>query len=155
MDTMIANPPDQERAAIVRFVDTFQSVLERADAAETKADAPAHACLIAPGEEPIEIPEAIYGVLRDVARILKAGDAIRIESLHKRLTTTQAADLLGVSRQYLTRIIDRNEIPCERVNRHRRLLLGDVIAYRDARKDQRRRAVAAVVAGSAELGAYD
>lgn len=158
---MIADPPEQERTVIARFVDAVEqyaeaiATLEKPLQGSKRGAKGAHALLLAPGQEPIELPESLYHVLRDAAEILKAGDAVMLAPLHKQLTTTEAADLLGVSRQYLTRLIDRNEIACERVNRHRRLRLGDVLKYRDDRQAHRRRAVAALTADSAALGAYD
>src|ERR1700716_3673439 len=102
LDVLVANPPTYDDQAIERFSATIQRSLERFGAALPSQGSP-HALLIAPGEAAIEIPAAIYDIVRCVAQILKAGDAIMIAPLHKRLTTTQAADLLGVSRQYLTR----------------------------------------------------
>lgn len=49
-----------------------------------------------------------------------------------RLTTGQAAELLGVSRRTLTRMLDRGEIPCERMgkNHHRSVKLADVLDFK-------------------------
>jgi excisionase family DNA binding protein len=58
--------------------------------------------------------------------------------LRRYLSTTLADDLLGMSRQYLTRLIDSGEIPCDRIGRHRRLKLKDILEYQ-ARRGQSRR----------------
>ena len=49
-----------------------------------------------------------------------------------RLTTGQAAELLGVSRRTLTRMLDRGEIPCERMgkNHHRTVKLADILDFK-------------------------
>ena len=49
-----------------------------------------------------------------------------------RLTTGQAAEILGVSRRTLTRMLDRGEIPCERMgkNHHRTVALPDVLEFK-------------------------
>lgn len=113
------------------------------------------AFLVGPGQERVELPEAIYRVLRDTVAILSRGDAIVIGSIHQLLTTTEAADLLGISRQYLIRLIERQELQCEMVGRHRRLRLGDVLAYREKRAAHRRKALDTLTALDEELGAYE
>lgn len=49
------------------------------------------------------------------------------------ITTGQAAEILGVSRRTVTRMLDRGEIPGIRLglNHHRSVRLSDVLAYRD------------------------
>ncbi|WP_324384037.1 helix-turn-helix domain-containing protein [Gordonia sp. (in: high G+C Gram-positive bacteria)] len=59
------------------------------------------------------------------------------------LTTQQAADLLGVSRPTIVRLINDGHINAERVGNRHRLLLDDVLAYRDARRTQQYDAIAA------------
>lgn len=102
----------------------------------------------------LPLPPSLYQALRDAAAILLSGDAVMISPLHRRLTTTEAGDLLGVSRQYLTRLIDRGEIPCDRTGRHRRLRLSDVLDYKRGRDEKRQNLLAELTAEAAELGAY-
>ena len=47
------------------------------------------------------------------------------------LTTTQAAKVLGTSRQHVADLADRGELPCWKVGTHRRFQRQNVVAYRD------------------------
>lgn len=59
-------------------------------------------------------------------------EAVAIEYDSGRLTTGQAAEILGVSRRTLTRMLDRGEIPCTRMgkNHHRIVMLPDVLDFK-------------------------
>ena len=108
-----------------------------------------------PDEAPLSLPPSLYSALRDAVRILLRGDAVAISPLHRQLSTTEAGDLLGVSRQYLTRLIDRGEIPCDRTGRHRRLRLSDVLEFQRKRSAERRRVLDELTAEATAAGAYD
>lgn len=105
--------------------------------------------------ERIPLPASLIRTVRESIAHLMRGDAVFISSLHHYLTTTEAGDFLGVSRQYLTRLIDADKIPCTRVGRHRRILLNDLLAYRTRSSQDRREALARMTEVDAAHGAYD
>lgn len=59
----------------------------------------------------------------------------------QRVTTGQAAEILGVSRRTVTRMVDRGELPAVRAGegRHRYLDLQDVVAKKLAAEQSRQR----------------
>ncbi|MHA4848050.1 helix-turn-helix domain-containing protein [Rhodococcus sp. MSC1_016] len=58
------------------------------------------------------------------------------------LTTQQAADLLGVSRPTVRRLIDVGDLPAEKVGTWHRLLLRDVLEYQQQRRSRQYEALA-------------
>ena len=111
--------------------------------------------LIAASGEEIVLPESLFRTLREAVTYLIRGDAVFISPLHRHLTTTEAGDFLGVSRQYLTRLIDSGEIPCDRIGRHRRLKLKDVLEYQARRSQKRQAILARMTAEDGSAGVYD
>ncbi len=68
------------------------------------------------------------------------------------LTTQQAADFLNVSRPYLTSLVDAGKIEHRMVGRHRRVRFGDLLAYQEASKAERRRAIEEMAEEERRLG---
>jgi excisionase family DNA binding protein len=82
----------------------------------------------------VEIPEEIHRVLLKVVDALTHGLAVTVAPQSTTLTTQQAADLLGVTRPTVIKILNDGGMPFERVGTHRRLLLRDVLDYRERRR---------------------
>jgi excisionase family DNA binding protein len=74
---------------------------------------------------------------------LHAGKAVTIALQTMTLTTQQTADLLGVSRPTVVRLINDNVLPAERIGTRHRLLLDDVLSYREERRKRQYDALAA------------
>lgn len=82
-----------------------------------------------PGDR-VELPE----VLRKIVQMMQDGLAVTIAPVTPTLTTQQAAELLGVSRPTVVRLLDEGRFPYEKVGSHRRIQLRDLLAYRDERR---------------------
>jgi excisionase family DNA binding protein len=89
----------------------------------------------APGDR-VELPAEVYRVLRQVVEALRQGLAVTVAPLTLTLTTQQAADLLGVSRPTVIKLLEEGAIPFERTGTHRRIMLRDLLAYREQRRAQ-------------------
>ena len=96
----------------------------------------------------VELPEEIYLVLRQVVEAMQRGLSVTISPMSRTLTTQQAADLLGVTRVTLVKMLDEQKIPFERIGTHRRVMLADVLAFREARKKEQYAALEALSAGA-------
>lgn len=112
------------------------SFISRLEAKTGSTPAPRY-LMSGPGEhEQVEIPEHAYQVLLQVLQAMQRGKAVTIAPQNTVLTTQQAADLLGVSRPTVVKLLDVGQIPYETPGKRRRLVkLDDVLAYRAARRD--------------------
>ncbi len=94
--------------------------------------------LLGPDGSEVEIPASALAALLAVVRDMAQGLTITLIPHDKELTTKEAADILGVSRPFLVKLLDRGEIPYDRVGTHRRLKVEDVLGYRELRAVRRR-----------------
>lgn len=91
------------------------------------------------GGETVELPTELYRVIRQTAEALSRGLAVTVAPMAMTLTTQQAADVLGISRPTLIRLIEKGDIPHERIGSHRKVKLRDVLRYRDQRREEQYR----------------
>lgn len=103
----------------------------------------------------LRLPEEVATVLREVVSAMAEGQAVTIAPQDTTLTTQQAADLLGISRPTLVKLLDNGELAYTKPGRHRRLRLSDVLAYRERVRGDREHALDELAQQSDELGLYD
>jgi excisionase family DNA binding protein len=80
------------------------------------------------------------------------GAAVRVRD---ELTTTETAELLGMSRPTVIKLIEAGELPCRMVGTHRRVSRRDALAYEKALFEKRHQALAELTALDEELGLYE
>jgi excisionase family DNA binding protein len=98
----------------------------------------AEAKLVGPDGKTEILPNNVYSFLLRLLADLKSGHSVTIlQSMH-RLTTVEAAKVLGVSRQYLIQLLEKGEIPHQKVGTHRRVIVRDILAYKAGRDTARR-----------------
>ena len=119
---------------------------------EPEPTAPA---LVGPRGEHIALPQEVFEVLRVVVELMAEGRAITLSPVHQRLTTQEAADLLGLSRQAFLDVLKAGEIDFETTDRHSRVLLTDVLEYQKRRSGRRREALERIRDISHESGMYE
>ncbi|MFM6998547.1 MAG: helix-turn-helix domain-containing protein [Bacteroidota bacterium] len=79
----------------------------------------------------------------------------RLQPRAEVLTSQEAADLLGVSRPHLAKLLDRGEIPSHKVGTHRRVLRADVEGFAAQIRLQRGRALTELMHLQESMGLYD
>lgn len=103
----------------------------------------------------VDFPENLINVLATVVKAMHQDAELLLLSRHRVMTTQEAADFVGVSRQYIVRLMDRGVISCERTGKHRRVRLSDVVAYQQVRAATRKAAMDAMTDMMVEEGVYD
>ncbi len=76
-------------------------------------------------------------------------------STPEEMTTTQAADFLDVSRPFVIKLIDRGELPCRMVGKHRRVPRKALLEYRKKMFVQARKAADEMAQTAQSLGLYE
>lgn len=108
------------------------------DAARIAADPGLGLGLILSDGTHVQLPEQIRAVLRDAATAMATGRAVSITPINTVLTTQQAAELLGVTRPTLVRLLESGAIPFTQPGRHRRVQLADLVGYQARQRADRR-----------------
>jgi excisionase family DNA binding protein len=120
-----------------------------------KPGQPGSAELVGPNGRVVALPTELVRVLSAVITAMANGQAITIAPHHQVLTTQEAADLLGISRPTLVRLLDAGRIPFEQPGRHRRIRLQDVLDYAETQRHERREGLDELVRVGEEAGMYD
>jgi excisionase family DNA binding protein len=111
--------------------------------------------LIGADGERIELPGAVFRLLKDIARNMQLGRAVVLIPENQQLTTQRAADLLGVSRPHLIKLLEAGELPYHKAGSHRRIYLQDLAVYRKRRDVERKAALDRISKEAFESGLYD
>src|SRR6266581_5904690 len=114
-----------------------------------------HATLTGPDGTRIDLPGEVFEVLREVVSALSQGLAITVAPHQTALSTSEAAQLLGVSRPTLVRLLESGEMPFDKPGRHRRVRLADLLAYQQRSRRGRAALLDQMVADSEHAGLYD
>ena len=94
--------------------------------------------------------EAVIGLVDLVQR----GVSVQLDGLPVELTTGQAADILGISRPTVAKLVDAGDLPSTMVGTHRRIPTHEVFAYRERARRARKKALDEIVELSDELSLY-
>ena len=124
-------------------VDELAKVLSFIEAHETRHGAsPVPAFFLSGSGEHdrVELTDQLHAILKQVVQALSHGQSISILTRDQEISTQQAAEILGLSRPTVVKLIDDGELSAHVPGAVRRKLrLADVLAYREelrARRNQ-------------------
>lgn len=141
MSTATVVPAPTERAALERLAEALHNEAGRST-------------VMVRGGVRTELPHSVVEVLLRVADVLASGRGVSIVPVDHELTTREAADLLGLSRPTLIKLLDAGEIGYSRPNSSRRIPLEQVLQYREKRSRKRRGLLSEMTADAVEMGTY-
>lgn len=99
----------------------------------------------------VVLAPALARTFMELLRHVGSGRSVTIVPTDELLTTQRAADILNVSRPYLIKLVERGDIECEKVGRHRRLRAQDVFDYKKRRDQERDEALSRLAETDADL----
>jgi excisionase family DNA binding protein len=103
-------------------------------------------------EEDIILPAAAVKLLIELLAQMAEGNAVTLMPIHAELTTQQAADILGVSRPHIVKLLERGKLPFRKVGTHRRILYEDLRRYKKSVDKQRLSVLEELTAQAQDLG---
>jgi excisionase family DNA binding protein len=112
-------------------------------------------CLVGPEGERIALPDPVFRALRQVVSALAEGNAILVSPHEPLLTTQEAADILGISRPTLVRLLEAGEITYEMRGSHRRVRFSELMKYAERAAREREASLHEIARTNEELGLYD
>ncbi len=102
------------------------------------------------GIEEITLTHDLAEKFRAILRLISSGKGFRVIPYEAELTTQQAADFLNVSRPYLIKLLEAEEIKHTKVGRHRRVKAEELFLYKEKRDKDRSGVLAELAEEDAE-----
>lgn len=133
-----------------------QQTLDQIEALLSSANGGAEAPKLVDAQgQVVALPESVVALLRQVVHQLARQKVVTIVPRNRELTTQEAAELLGVSRPYLIRLLDQGAMPYTRTGTHRRIRFDDLLRYKAERDAAREQVLDELVRLNQEMGLYD
>lgn len=146
MSTLTARtvlPPTDPSAEteVLAIFNAFNAVCESVLASEVTLNV---------GDESYVLTDEVVALIRDAFSAMAEHQAVTISKSNTVLSTQEAAEMLGVSRPTLVRLLEEGEIPFEKPSRHRRVNLSDLLEYKSRISERRSAVLAEMTADAAE-----
>ena len=80
-------------------------------------------------DKPLVISETVFELLLEILQCMAEGTAISIVKTATYISTQKAADLLGISRPSMVKLLENGDLPFKMAGTHRRISIGDLLHY--------------------------
>ena len=108
-----------------------------------------------PNGATVQFPKVAVDGLIEMLEAVAQGDAATVVRTPREVSTQQAATVLNVSRPTVVKLVDDGALPSRNVGTHRRIMLDDLLAYRDDMVARRRAVLDQMSRDADDLGLYD
>ncbi|MBX3312515.1 MAG: excisionase family DNA-binding protein [Microbacteriaceae bacterium] len=115
----------------------FVELIKNIEAIDAENIPPSGASIVGPEDQKAFIPETLLDVLMKAAEYIAVGESVAVIPNSTKLSTQQAADILAISRPTFIKILESGAIPFETVGRHRRVVLNDLLTYKELAEKKR------------------
>jgi excisionase family DNA binding protein len=103
-------------------------------------------------EVSVTLPQSLAAAFLEVLTEVAQGHSVSVGFEEEELTTSEAAELLGVSRPHLVKLLEEGEIPFRKVGTHRRVRREDVLEYKRRQREEAEEAMQNLADQAQELG---
>jgi excisionase family DNA binding protein len=135
-----------EQEALREQVETFMELLEE------QQHTPRLTMRIGDEDVRLALPLSVASLMVEALTEVAQGRAVSISTEEEELTTSEAADLLNVSRPHLVKLLEEGEIPFHKVGTHRRVYRDDVLEYKARQREKAEEAMQNLADQAQELG---
>jgi len=111
----------------------------------------AHFVLSSQTGKQVPLSENAFNYLLAILNEMAKGHAVLVVPLQAELSTYEAAELLGVSRPFLIRLLEKGELPYRVIGKHRRVPFEDLMVYKEKTQRRREKAIAEMTATDDEM----
>lgn len=133
METLIGMTTKEDQKIAISSLQGFQDVSQRIKSSRKKGIK----IKVQETGEFITIPKKALTLLSTILQNMAEGKTISIVPSNSEVSTQQAADMLNISRPHLIKLLEAKKIPFKKVGSHRRVLLEDIMEYKEHLDKQR------------------
>ena len=121
----------------------------------TTNNEPERPFLVWPDGTKFQLPESLMQILSITIQALMRKHGVTVVVRSEWLTTKEAAEMIGCSRQHVVELIGANKLKATKIGTHRRIKLSDLMNFINTQDQERDLAMANLIDETEKFGGYD